>query len=318
MNSWVVSFPNRLDTFLGSEGRTLSRSKAQKAIDDGLVSVNDEVVMKASFGLQEGDKVTLDSPPETLDDQTVAATDLHLTILYEDDACFVIDKPAGIAVHPGAGMISGEVTLLHGIAFLYKKRKLRFSGESVLVHRLDKDTTGCLLVAKTPAAHLFLQKQFETRTVRKTYLALVAGAPEAPEATIDAPIGRSLGNRTKMSVRASFTSRDAQTTYRVLATGTGSGTGPDNVALLECELHTGRTHQIRVHLHSIGHPVLGDSAYVNALSERLTQEFDIRSVCLHAWKLQFTSPVDQKMHAVEASLPQAFLRAIEAAGIRVN
>ncbi len=314
MNSWVVSFPNRLDTFLGSEGRTLSRSKAQKAIEDGLVSVNDSLVTKASFSLQEGDKVTLDSQPESLENQLIAATDLSLAILYEDKACFVINKPAGLTVHPGAGMIPGEVTLLNGIAFLYKKKKLRFSGESVLVHRLDKDTTGCLLVAKTPAAHLLLQKQFESRTVRKTYLALVAGVPEAPEATIDAPIGRSLGNRTKMSVRASFTSRDAQTTYRVLATG-GPGMGPDSVALLECELHTGRTHQIRVHLHSIGHPVLGDGAYVNALSERLTQEFDIRSVCLHAWKLTFISPDDKKTHAIEASLPQTFSRAIEAAGI---
>ncbi len=293
----------------------LSRAKAQTAIEEGLVSVNDEVVTKAAYRVQEGDKVSLqDAEDSKRESGDIQPADLHLEILYEDDACFVINKPAGLAVHPGAGMMADEKTLLHGIAYLYKKKGLPFSGESVLVHRLDKDTTGCLLVAKTPAAHLLLQQQFETRTVQKTYLALVAGIPDAPEATIDAPIGRSVGNRTKMSVNASFTSREAQTTYRVLS-GTGSGTGTGGVALLECDLHTGRTHQIRVHLHSIGHPVLGDSAYVNALSERLTQELDIRSICLHAWKLAFTSPKDQKEHAVIAPPPSSFQRAVDAAGI---
>ncbi len=312
MPSWIVALPDRLDAFLGSDGRMLSRAKAQKAIEDGLVMVNDDVVTKAAHRVQEGDKVSLESLGEEKESE-IDPCDLKLTVLYEDAACFVINKPAGIAVHPGAGMMAGEKTLLHGIAYLYKKKGLPFSGESVLVHRLDKDTTGCLLIAKTPAAHLFLQQQFETRTVQKTYLALVAGVPELATATVDAPIGRSVGNRTKMSVNASFTSREAQTTYRVIASSTPSaGSG---VALLECDLHTGRTHQIRVHLHSIGHPVLGDSAYVNALSERLTQEFDIRSVCLHAWKLTFTSPEDQKEHAVMAPAPQTLLRAIEAAGI---
>ncbi len=314
MPEWIASLPDRLDAFLASDSRMLSRVKAQKAIDEGQVSVNDEVTKKPSHRVQEGDKVSLreNGKLKMENEIGVLLTDLHLSLLYEDDACLVVNKPAGVAVHPGAGMAPGEVTLLSGIAFLFKKQRLPFSGESVLVHRLDKDTTGCLLVAKTPAAHLFLQEQFETRTVKKSYLAIVAGIPKLMEATVDAPIGRSVGNRTKMSVRASLSSREAQTTYRVLASGPGSGPG---AALLECDLHTGRTHQIRVHLHSIGHPVLGDGAYVSALSERLTQEFDIRSICLHAWKLMFTSPADQKEHAITAPLPQALSRAMEAAGI---
>ncbi len=313
MSDWIVSFPDRLDAFLASGGRTLSRVKAQTAIEEGRVRVNDEVVKKQAFRLQEGDKVSLvddagRKPAPEDENVTITPVDLHLTILYEDDQCFVINKPAGIAVHPGAGMAPGEATILSGIAHLYKKKQLPFSAASVLVHRLDKETTGCLLVAKNPAAHLFLQKQFETRSVRKTYLAIVVGVPELSEAMVDAPIGRSVGNRTKMSVRASLTSREAQTSYRVLEAS-------KNFALLECDLHTGRTHQIRVHLHSIGHPVLGDGAYVTAQSERFAQEYDVHSLCLHAWNLAFVSPKDQREHEVKAPLPEAFERAMERVGI---
>lgn len=308
MNNWLVSLPDRLDSFLAADGRMLSRAKAQTAIEDGQVSVNEDVVMKPAHRLQEGDKVSLDSPAIAPEDQTILPVDLHLEILYEDDACFVMNKPAGIAVHPGSGMAPGETTLLHGIAFVFKKKKIPFTPDSILVHRLDKDTTGCVLVAKTAAAHLFLQQQFETRTVKKNYLALVAGIPKVSQATIDAPIGRSLNNRTEMTVFHSTKTRAAQTTYRVLDEGKMS-------ALLECDLHTGRTHQVRVHLSSIGHPVLGDSTYTSLLSERLMQEYDIRSLCLHAWKLEFQSPDDQKRHAVEAALPKNFLKAMEGAGI---
>jgi len=313
VNTWLVSLPDRLDSFLAADGRMLSRAKAQKAIEDGKVSVNDDVVKKPSHRLQEGDKVSLLTQPETRNSESVEPVDLQLPILYEDDTCLVIDKPAGIAVHSGAGMAPGEVTLLHGIAFLFKKKKIPFTPDSVLVHRLDKDTTGCVLIAKTAAAHLFLQKQFDPSarlgaTVKKTYLALVAGIPKVSEATIDSPIGRSVSDRTQMTVFHTAKTREAQTTYRMLAEG-------KQCALLECDLHTGRTHQVRVHLSSIGHPVLGDGTYTNLLSERLTQEYDIRSICLHAWKLSFTSPADQKAHDVGAVVPTAFQRAIEGARI---
>jgi len=307
MPEWVVSLPERLDVFLASGGRTLSRGRAQKSIDDGFVLVNDAVVTKVSFRLQEGDKVSLREEEASLDSPFEAA-DLSLVVLYEDAACLVLDKPAGIAVHPGAGMAPGERTILHGVAFLFAERSLPFSSEAVLVHRLDRDTTGCLLVAKSPAAHLTLQKQFETRSIGKQYLALVAGIPEHPEALIDAPIGRSTADRTMMSVRGTGSTREAQTSYKILDAG-------EKAALLLCNLFTGRTHQVRVHLHSIGHPVLGDGTYTNGLSERLGEELDIHSLCLHAWKLRFSSPADGREHEVVAPLPRAFGRAMEKAGI---
>lgn len=307
MPEWLVSLPDRLDTFLASEGRMLSRAKAQKAIEDGRVFLNDEKVLKPSERLQEGDQVRLVEDEVRKEGDTFTPNDLSLPILFEDDACFVINKPAGYAVHPGAGT-QGEPTILHGIAFEFQKRSLPFSSESVLVHRLDKGTTGCLLIAKNSEAHMMLQKQFETRTVKKTYLALVAGIPAHPTATIDAAVGRSMQNRTKMGLSSMGDARDAKTTYRTIATS-------NHAALLECDLHTGRTHQIRVHMLSIGHPILGDDTYRNSLSERLTEEFSPSGICLHAWKLQFISPADQKVHEVIADLPENFQEALKRLGI---
>ncbi len=288
----------------------LSRAKAQKAIEDGRVSVNDETVTKASFRLQEGDHVQL-SGEEAPRISQIEAEDMHVPVLYEDGACMVLDKPAGIAVHPGAGMAPEEKTLLSAIAFLFHERSLPFSPESVLVHRLDRETTGCILIAKDPASHIALQEQFETRTVTKTYLALVAGVPELPTATIDAPIGRSVADRTRMGVTKVGKTREAQTTYRTLATG-------GHAALLACTLHTGRTHQVRVHLQSIGHPIIGDGTYTSTLSERLADDFDIRDLCLHAWKLSFLSSADRKEHAVIAPVPRAFAEALKKVGIDAN
>lgn len=317
MPDWIVSLPDRLDAFLAAEGRMPSRAKAQKAIEEGRVSINGNVVTKAAQRLQEGDLVRVQDSEIRVQDFSIHAVDLDLSILYEDDTCLVIDKPAGIAVHPGAGMVPGETTLLSGIAHLFTERSLRFSPESVLVHRLDKETTGCLLVAKTAEAHRALQRQFESRLVRKTYLALVAGVPEHPEATVDSPIGRHANNRTQMTVfQTSGAAREARTTYRVLASNAASPSTGLGAALLQCDLHTGRTHQIRVHLSSIGHPVLGDGTYTNHLSERLAQEYEIRSLCLHAWKLRFTSPEDEKGYAVEAPIPVHFLRSVESAGLQ--
>jgi 23S rRNA pseudouridine1911/1915/1917 synthase len=139
-------------------------------------------------------------------------------------------------------------------------------------------------------------------------LALVAGIPTTAEAIIDAPIGRSSHDRTMMSVHGVGAVREARTTYRVLA-------GVDRASLLLCDLHTGRTHQVRVHLSSIGHPVLGDTTYTSTASERLSDEWEIRSLCLHAWKLRFVSPADQKEHAVESSLPSSFISALQRSSI---
>lgn len=303
MPRWLVSVPDRLDAFLASDGRMLSRAKAQQAIDDGLVKVNDELATKSSARVQEGDTVDLESEEEAPVHTEIIPTDLHIPVLYEDDSCFVINKPSGVSVHPGPSMPPGEITLLHGIAFLFQERNIPFRDDSVLVHRLDKDTTGCLLVAKTQAAHKFLQGQFETRTIDKRYLALVAGVPSPEEATIDAPIGRSNSDRTKMAVNGASSMRSAQTTYKIIA-------ATKNAALLECTLHTGRTHQIRVHLSTIGHPVLGDGNYATEVSQRLGEEYAIRSICLHAWKISFISPEDKKVHPLKAPPPQPFIEVL--------
>lgn len=310
MQDWIVTLPERLDTFLAKEGRLPSRAKAQQAIEGGLILVNDDVVRKPALRLQEGDRVSLaaELPRSSTE---VLPRDLLLDVLYEDDACLVLHKPAAIAVHPGAGMQPDEATILHGIAHLFAERGLPFFTDSVLAHRLDRETTGCLLVAKTQDAHRELQKQFEARTIGKTYLALVAGVPSPAEAIIDAPIGRATFERTKMSVIAINHARQARTTYRIID-------ATKDAALLRCELHTGRTHQLRVHLSAIGYPILGDLTYTSTLSERLTLDHDIRSLCLHAWKLSFTSPNDHARHAITAPLPAAFGDVLKRMNINVS
>jgi 23S rRNA pseudouridine1911/1915/1917 synthase len=164
------------------------------------------------------------------------------------------------------------------------------------VHRLDKDTSGCLLVAKTPEAHHALQKQFEERNVRKTYLALVAGVPKEKTALIDAPMGRHGASRTRMAVIGASKTREAQTTYTVLSSA-------KEASLLEVALHTGRTHQARVHLRAINHPILGDPTYHTDSSLRLSRQLAVPRVCLHAWSLAFTPPGAKKAVAVSTPLP---------------
>lgn len=308
---WLVSLPERLDSFLAADGRMRSRAHAQKMIEAGQVLVNDAIVTKSAQRLQEGDKVSLDDSRQITDDSSaknIQPVDLHLDILYEDDRCLVTNKPSGIAVHPGAGMESDENTILNGIAFLLKERGLPFSASAVLVHRLDRETTGCLLIAKDSEAHIQMQEQFQSRTIEKIYLALVAGVPSPLQAMIDAPVGRSTSNRTKMAILGASTMREAQTTYTTLA-------AKKNLALLSCTLHTGRTHQIRVHLSSLGHPVLGDPTYSSELSERIRDEYDIRNLCLHAWKLAFVSPADGKKKEVVAPLPRALNEVLTRVGI---
>jgi 23S rRNA pseudouridine1911/1915/1917 synthase len=202
--------------------------------------------------------------------------------LYEDAHCFVLDKPSGIAtVTEGKG--DGTVVYSLGIE------------ENLLVHRLDRGTSGCLLIAKDNEARQFLQQQFKDRTVEKTYLAVVAGILDPPEAVISAPIGRSPTDGTAMSVYRSPKVRTARTSYRTIARG-------EAASLLACRPETGRTHQVRVHLKSIGHPILGDQAYGNKASKKVSEAHGISRLCLHAWKLRFQSP-HQRDVEVEAPLP---------------
>jgi len=314
MSDFIVSVRQRLDAFLSSQEGAASRSSVQRLIRDGQVTVNGKIVKKPAYGVKAGDTISVVAASRSSAELTAGGSqlqsvqtepaDLHLEILYEDDACLVINKPAGIAVHPAASMREGERTILNGIAYLFDQRRangasLRFTSDAVLVHRLDKETTGCLLIAKTPEAHAALQKQFEKRTVQKKYLALVAGIPDSPSAVIDAPVGRNLLHRMKMSILRTSKSREAKTTYRTVDAS-------HDCALLECELHTGRTHQIRVHLNSIGHPILGDPKYGSNASKNISKLYNIENLCLHAWKLSFVSPVTSVRKTVVASLSQHF------------
>jgi 23S rRNA pseudouridine1911/1915/1917 synthase len=274
-------------------------------IKDGFVLVNGRIARKPAMIVGPEDKIEVSGTGEPVTETRLEARDLKLEVLYEDDACMVINKPAGIPVHPGAGIPKDASTILHGIAYIFKKKKIPFSSSAVLVHRLDKDTTGCLLIAKNPAAHKELQKQFESRTVKKFYLAIVAGVPSPAAAVIDASIGRSTGDRTKMTILGSSKTREAKTTYRTLDAG-------ENAALLSCELHTGRTHQIRVHLHGIGHPILGDPTYRTPTSESISEKAGIDGLCLHAWQLKFISPADGKEHEIKAIPSPSFTHVLEA------
>ncbi len=292
---FLVPSRTRLDVSLAAANEGLSRVKAGVLIRAGGVLVNGRIARKPACIVQPGDWVTVTDNGEPASESHITPVDLKLKVLYEDDACLVIDKPADIAVHPAPGLKKDEPTILHGIAFLFKKKLIPFSAATVLAHRLDRETTGCLLIAKTPQAHAALQKQFKDRTVQKSYLAIVEGVPSDREAHIDAPIGRSLANRTKMAIMGASQSRSAQTTYHLLSAG-------KSTALLQCDLHTGRTHQIRVHLSAIGHPVLGDTTYG---SQNRTAD----QLCLHAWELSFHSPAAKKQKVV-APLPAPFKKTL--------
>lgn len=301
MHQWIEAPQGsglRLDLHLATISAIKSRSAAQKMIEAGLVTINGKPERRPSRILRPNDRVEY-TLPQLSSAPSESGTDLKLNVLYEDDDCLVIEKPAGIAVHPGNGIAKDDITILDGARYLFKKRKIPFPESEILVHRLDKETTGCLLLAKNPKAHLMLQKQFELRKVEKIYLAVVAGVPSPAAAKIDAPIGRHTGDRTKMSIMQTGKTREAATTYRTLGASNG-------IALLSCELHTGRTHQIRVHLRSIGHPILGDAKYETSVSLKKTAELQADFLCLHAWKLSFQSPVTKKKITVLCPPPKRF------------
>ena len=236
-----------------------------------------------------GDVVRLTEPP--LREIEAQAEEIPLQILFEDDDLLVLNKPAGLVVHPGAGNQTHTLVnaLLHHCANLSGIGGKQRPG---IVHRLDKETSGCLVVAKNDAAHQHLSRQFAEREVKKIYLALVAGTLKRPRGTIDAAIGRHPVQRKKMAVHPTK-GRIARTDYRVLQAGGG-------VSLVECAIHSGRTHQIRVHLHHIGHPVIGDSLYGKKVAAPRQM--------LHAWKLGFTHPRTNERLFFEAPVPEDFRR----------
>jgi 23S rRNA pseudouridine1911/1915/1917 synthase len=283
----------RLDRYLALELTEFSRSRLQALIETGFVRLNNEQP-RARELVKVGDVIQLEVPP--LEKIEAQAEEIAFPILHEDDDLLVIDKPAGMVVHPGAG--NPEHTLVN--ALLNHCGTLSAIGGKErpgIVHRLDKETSGCLVVAKNDLTHRDLSRQFAERTVKKTYLALVAGRLKQESGTIDAPIAQHPVHRQRMAISQNARGRSAMTDYRVLR-------GGDEMSLVECALHSGRTHQIRVHLHHLGNPLLGDKVYAPKLAKGFARQM------LHAWRLGFTHPRGGEWRDFEAPLPADFKEAL--------
>ncbi len=296
----------RLDVFLATRVVSLTRSRIQKLIEQGLVRVRDRRA-KAGQKVRAGDVVTLVNPPPV--EERLTAEDIPLGILYEDEAVAVVEKPAGMVVHPAAGNIRG--TLVN--ALLHHLKRLSGIGGVLrpgIVHRLDKGTSGVMVVAKNDAAHAGLTHQFKKREVRKVYRALVYGDVRGEEGVIDLAVGRHPGDRKRMSAR-SPRGKEALTRWRVVERF-------GEVTLLEVEIQTGRTHQIRVHLNTIGHPVVGDRTYGNprrlaAVSDRNLRAklADMKRQALHAGTLGFHHPLTGSYLEFTSPLPRDMKRLLE-------
>lgn len=219
-----------------------------------------------------------------------------MRILYEDDSCFVIDKPAGILVHPAQGKVSFDGTLIEVFRDKIKWDEVNDLRPGI-VHRLDKDTSGVVVVAKNREAYKDLVEQFKSRTIKKSYLALVRGIMQHKEAVIDSPIGRSLRNRKKMALSNESLGKNAVSQYKVIKEF-------GNVSLLRIRIRTGRTHQIRVHMAGIGHPVVGDSTYGDEKFNKVFKDkFGLERQFLHAEMIKFKSPGTKKLKTVSSKLP---------------
>ena len=287
----------RLDQFLAKQLPEYSRSRLQQLIRSGFVRLNKQTTRPRQI-VRGGDKIHLIEPP--LEKIEMRPEPIPLDVLFEDDDLIIINKPTDLTVHPGAGQ--RERTLVN--ALLSHCTNLSGIGGKErpgIVHRLDKETSGCLVVAKNDIAHRELSKQFAARTVEKIYLALVAGKLRKPTGVIEENIGRHPVQRKRMSV-SSKRGRAAKTEYRVIRSS-------DQASLVECLLHSGRTHQIRVHLHHLGHPVLGDKIYAPRFAKNFPRQM------LHAWRLGFRHPCTGDWRSFEASLPADFNEAIRAAGL---
>ena len=290
----------RLDQFLARELPKFSRSRLQRLIRNQNVTLNGAAARPRDI-VRAGDRIEINEPPpEKIASRPEA---IALDVLCEDEELIVINKPPGLVVHPGAGQ--REHTLVN--ALLYHFPKLSGIGGQErpgIVHRLDKETSGCLVVAKTDQAHRNLSAQFAARTVEKIYLTLVAGKLRQTAGTIEEKIGRHPVHRKRMSV-TSRQGRPAKTEYRVL-------TSSAEMSLVECKLHSGRTHQIRVHLHHLRHPVLGDKVYGGKFAKSFPRQM------LHAWKLAFQHPRTGEWKKFEAPLPVDFRDAASSLGPRLD
>ena len=296
----------RLDAFIASVRTELTRSAVQRLVEQGLIRVGGKEV-KSSYKLSTGEEVTVSIPPP--EPSTATPEDMELNILYEDTDVIVVNKPAGLTVHPGAGINSG--TLVNGL--LGHCSDLSGIGGEIrpgIVHRIDKDTTGILVVAKNDAAHQGLSAQFSQHTVKRVYYALVFGSPKTDKGRIEGEIGRHPVDRKKMSGNTRH-GRHAVTHWNVLARYSG-------VSLLKLKLETGRTHQIRVHLSEAKHPLLGDSVYGGDARLGNIKDVKLKALikelgrqALHAKTLGFIHPSSGDYIEFDSDLPEDMQRILD-------
>jgi 23S rRNA pseudouridine1911/1915/1917 synthase len=282
----------RLDKAVVAQAPGLSRAVAQRLVKDGQVTVNGQS-SKPSYRVEAGDEVVVRIPAKK--PQPVVAEQIALDVIYEDDDMLLINKPAGMVVHPAQGHESG--TLVNAVLG-YHPQLLDVGGpeRAGIVHRLDKDTSGLIIVAKSDVVRNALQRQFKQRRVKKTYLALVEGRPEPSQGVIDAPIGRDKRQRKRMAIVRS--GRNAYTAYRVIETF-------DAHSLVELEPETGRTHQLRVHMAWMGCPVVGDRVYGRRKQHLLKHRH-----FLHARRLELIHPVSGESLSFVAPLPDNLARLV--------
>lgn len=280
----------RLDVFLAETNADLTRSRIQKLISDGNITVNGSAA-KANYKLREGDRIELTLPPPK--DTELKAEEIPLDIVYEDEHMLVVNKPQGMVVHPAAGNLEG--TLVNALMAHCGDNLSGINGEirPGILHRIDKDTSGLLLVAKDDRAHLGLSEQIKEHSLTREYMALVHGRIKEDSGTIDAPIGRDPKDRKKMTITEK-NSRDAVTHFYVLERF-------DKYTLVRCRLETGRTHQIRVHMSKNGHPIVGDPIY-----GRKKEEFKLNGQLLHARKVGYIHPVFGEYMEFEREAPDYF------------
>ncbi len=287
----------RIDAYLSEKLEDTSRVTVQRLISEGKILVNGKKT-KASYKVQEGDKIQVEEEKPV--EVSIKAQNIPLEIIYEDNDIIVVNKPKGMVVHPANGNPDG--TLVNAIMAICKDSLSGIGGEirPGIVHRLDKDTSGIIIVAKNDKAHINLSEQIKEHKVKKTYIALVRGIVKENEATINMPIGRSEKDRKKMAVTKK--GKEAITHFKVLQRY-------DNYTLLQVNIETGRTHQIRVHLSQIGYPIVGDEVYSNGKNE-----WNVKGQCLHAKSLEFIHPGTGTKMYLEAKMPEYFeeiLKALE-------
>lgn len=282
----------RIDSYLASNTES-SRVTIQRLIENEKVLVNGKKT-KDSYKIQLNDEITIEEEkPKEIE---LKAQDIPVEILYEDKDIIVVNKPKGMVVHPANGNLDG--TLVNAVMAICKDSLSGIGGEirPGIVHRLDKDTSGAIIVAKNDKAHINLSEQIKNHQVEKTYIALVKGFVKENEATINMPIGRSTKDRKKMAVNKN--GKNSVTHFKVIERFR-------NYTLLEVKIETGRTHQIRVHLSEIGYPIVGDTVYSNGKNE-----WNIEGQCLHAKSLKFKHPITGKEMFIEAPLPEYFKNVI--------